>query len=314
MHIDMRCFDALDPSISQHLLWDTLETLTPPGEDNADQQQTRDRAVAGMLEALNPATPFQAMIASHVVALHHGAMGCYRWAMQTDPTTLTAARLRRDAMAMTRTMMATARDLLRMQAAAAPPAPPAAAPPAPPAAAPPAPPAAAPPPAPAAAPPPGPQDPTPGGGVPPPTAPAPEPQNPMPGGGVPPGDAPPPSAEAAAPPSLDLTRRERGKTDWNATRLTMRGLLQRDPSTLTDDELEACAKTLATPDHPYDPSWRVIKPPPKHPQWETLTPEQRRARYGWRSEAEIAAERAAAAAAAAGGDVAGDDVAAGDVA
>jgi hypothetical protein len=58
----------------------------------------------------------------------------------------------------------------------------------------------------------------------------------------------------------------------------------------------------------------VIKPPPKHPQWETLTPEQRRARYGWRSEAEIAAERAAAAAAAAGGDVAEGDVAAGDVA
>jgi hypothetical protein len=269
MHVDMPCFDALDPNVARHLLWDTLETLTPPGEDNEDQQQTRDLAVAAMLEGLAPATALQAMVASHIVALHHGALGCYRWAMQTDPATPAAARLRRDPMAMTRTMMSTVRELHRMQRDGAPPAPPAA-------------------------------------------ARAQQCENPMPSGGVPGADAAWPSGPMSRPganagSAHDLARRERGKTDWHSTRLSLRALEGRDLRTLTDDELEARMRALATPDDPYDPSWRVTKPPPPHPRWETLTPEERRARYGWRSEEEIEAERAAEAAAAEAAAEAGAD-------
>ncbi|HEY1934357.1 MAG TPA: hypothetical protein VGG99_20300 [Acetobacteraceae bacterium] len=268
MHIDMPCFDALNQHVARHLLWDTLATLTPPGEDNAEQQQSRDQAVAEMLEAMHPGDAVQAMIASQAVALHHGAMGCYRWSMQTEAAGIGAVRLRRDAMAMTRTMIFATRELQRMQdreAAAA---------------------------HPAGRPAPGPAGAVPG------SAPSPlaaEPQHdPAPEPAV--ADAAEPAgADAPVRPAHDLTRRERGKIDLHATPAALRALLERDPSTLTDDELEACAIAVATPDHPYDPSWREIKPPPQHPKWETLTPEERRARYGWRSEEEIAAAKAAAA-------------------
>ena len=126
MHIAMRHFESLDPDIAQHLISDTLDTLTPPGEDDTRQQATRDRAVAMMLEAFAPGTPFEAMVASHIVALHHGGLGCYRWSMQTDPTTPAAARLRRDGIAMTRTMLFAAHELQAMQDRRGAPPPPAA--------------------------------------------------------------------------------------------------------------------------------------------------------------------------------------------
>ena len=221
MHIAMRHFESLDPDIAQHLISDTLDTLTPPGEDDTRQQATRDRAVAMMLEAFAPGTPFEAMVASHIVALHHGGLGCYRWSMQTDPTTPAAARLRRDGIAMTRTMLFAAHELQAMQDRRGAPQPP-------------------------AAPVPVPRrfDPMPSedgaeqaaGPAAPVPAPATPPQrfDPMPSE-----DA----AEQAAPgTACDLTHRTRGATDFGATRLALRALEARDPATLTDDEARGAAE------------------------------------------------------------------------
>lgn len=248
MQISMPFFDSLEPNIGQHLIWDTLETLAPPGEDTPDQQQTRDRAVVAMLESLCPRAPAEAMVAAQIVGLHHMAMGCCRWAMQTDPATTAATRLRRDAVANGREMRAAMRDLYRMQADRAGSGPAAWGAPCPDM------PAAAPADVPA------------------------EPEQP---------------AAAHGTTIYDLSHRARGQTDWHATRQALRALEARDPGTLTDDELETLLKSQETPENPYDPSWREIKPIPQKPRWEDLTPAERRARYGWRSEEELAADKEA---------------------
>jgi poly(3-hydroxybutyrate) depolymerase len=104
---------ALTPSIRQTVLAGLSRTLAR-GEEH-DQQ-----TAAALLEAFQPGTPIQAMLAAQAVALHHAAIDCFGRAMQTpeeDGAAIT--RLQRNGASLTRAFAATLHALQRCQAAAA---------------------------------------------------------------------------------------------------------------------------------------------------------------------------------------------------
>jgi hypothetical protein len=340
------CLETLDRTVVQDLVWDTYDTIAPPGEDSDEHQARRNRAALAMIESLQPRTPLEAMLGAHIVASHHATMGCYRWAMAADPTGPAAARLRQNAASLTRMLHSTILLLERCQQAGeaqrtAPPAARAAAGADPATAATPPqrqlPMPSEPPRAPTHAPPGGaaaaatPEAaPTPPTASPPQTARAPAlpppPQPASPGADIaasadpppPRQTAPPPAGTAAAPDTspqqehpmssdgdpgataagaataidpIATTRRDRRQTVCAApggTGPDLAALAARDPAELTDDELDMLGRAAATPEHPYDDSWRHPVRPQRAPRPETLTMAERRALYGYVVPAEFA--------------------------
>jgi hypothetical protein len=104
----------LDPSFLEHLI-DTIVIAMP--EYGVPFSTIRDAACLALL-ALKPANPFQGMLAVQVIVAHYGIMDCFRRAADPMLPAATAARLRANAVALSRNMRTTLQTLQQQQAAA----------------------------------------------------------------------------------------------------------------------------------------------------------------------------------------------------
>ncbi len=110
----------LDPAILEPLL-DMIMDASPalPNETEQDRATRRNVARLAVL-ALRPTDPFQAMLAAQTVAAHYAIMDAFRRAAPLDVPDNVAARLRSNAVSLTRTMHATMRRLREQQGLIAP--------------------------------------------------------------------------------------------------------------------------------------------------------------------------------------------------
>jgi hypothetical protein len=97
-------YRAIGGSRSRHfnnaLLRSTLATLWPDPNDT----ERRVSAACVALAAFRPKDEIEAMVAAQAVAMHHGAMECFRRAMIPEQPSETAARLRKDGANLARAM------------------------------------------------------------------------------------------------------------------------------------------------------------------------------------------------------------------
>ncbi len=110
----------LDPAILEPLL-DMIMDSSPalPNDTEKDRATRRNVARLAVL-ALRPTDPFQAMLAAQTVAGHYAIMDAFRRAAPLDVPDNVAARLRSNAVSLTRTMHATMRRLREQQGLIAP--------------------------------------------------------------------------------------------------------------------------------------------------------------------------------------------------
>ena len=77
---------------------------------------TRREAAIAALGAMNARDPVDLMFAAHAVASHHATMECFRRAMLAVNDPDAASRMHRSAMALSRMMADTVKDLASRQA------------------------------------------------------------------------------------------------------------------------------------------------------------------------------------------------------
>ncbi len=86
------------------LLREALATIWVPSNEE-DGQTNRIQAVMAALKAFKPTDEIEGMLAAQTVALHFGAMECFRRSMIIDQPSDTASKLRRDGANLARTMV-----------------------------------------------------------------------------------------------------------------------------------------------------------------------------------------------------------------
>jgi hypothetical protein len=91
------------PAFNQALL-ETVMAAVPTNTNNVSAGANRLAAAAAALAAFKPADEIEAMIAGQCVALHFGAMECFRRAMLPDQHPEAASKLRRDGANLARAM------------------------------------------------------------------------------------------------------------------------------------------------------------------------------------------------------------------
>jgi hypothetical protein len=104
----------LTPDFIEHLLGSIVAPV-PAGEAGAETGNAQRHAAKLALLALNPADPFQAMLAAQAVAVHYAIMDAFRHASQPDLAPAMATRLRANAASLSRMMRSTLRLLRESQ-------------------------------------------------------------------------------------------------------------------------------------------------------------------------------------------------------
>jgi hypothetical protein len=79
--------------------------------EDPSRQATRRKAAIAVLGAMNVSDPVDLMFAAHAVASHHATMECFRRAMLAVNDPDAASRMHRSAMALSRMMADTVKDL-----------------------------------------------------------------------------------------------------------------------------------------------------------------------------------------------------------
>lgn len=82
-------------SFNDTVLRETLATVWVPG-DEPDGQTRRARATAAALTGFGPKDEIEGMLAAQAVAMHFGAMECFRRSMIPEQSSEVASKLRRD--------------------------------------------------------------------------------------------------------------------------------------------------------------------------------------------------------------------------
>jgi hypothetical protein len=95
---------SLNPSFNSALLRQALGSLWAPKGQSEEVRQRDYSAVGQALSAFKPKDEIEGMIAAQAVALHNGAMECFRRAILPDQPAEIASRLRRDGANLSRAM------------------------------------------------------------------------------------------------------------------------------------------------------------------------------------------------------------------
>src|SRR3954454_4202727 len=82
------------PAFTNSLLNSIINTGWLPNTNDAEAQGRQAQITLGVLRAFKPADESEGMIAAQAVAMHYGAMECFRRAMIPDQHSDTAARMR----------------------------------------------------------------------------------------------------------------------------------------------------------------------------------------------------------------------------
>jgi hypothetical protein len=110
---------GLEDGLVQEIAFDLYDAVGTRDRLPPAQTEARNAAAFVMLNALAPADPLQAMLASQAVALHYAAMACFRRACETetapDPQT---PRLHHSAVRLINAFAATIQRLHALQAPA----------------------------------------------------------------------------------------------------------------------------------------------------------------------------------------------------
>jgi hypothetical protein len=111
--------DERDPSdavFATELMDLMFDTMRVRDRDDPSRQATRREAALAALGAMNVRDPVDLMFAAHAVASHHATMECFRRAMLAVNDPDAASRMHRSAMALSRMMVDTVKDLAGRQA------------------------------------------------------------------------------------------------------------------------------------------------------------------------------------------------------
>ena len=108
---------ALDPEISAHITDDLLAAVRKPADSTgADDPLGREAMLISEVDAFHPRDLEETVLVVQVLSLHHSSMACFRAAAQCEVTSKEASRLRRDGIALQRSLAAMLRALHKSQA------------------------------------------------------------------------------------------------------------------------------------------------------------------------------------------------------
>ena len=109
-------FPALDPEISADVTGSLIAAVTGPADAGGqDDSFGRETTLIAELDAFHPRDLEETVLVAQLLAAHHGAMTCFRAAGQCEVTGKEASRMRRDAIALQRSLLATVRALHKSQ-------------------------------------------------------------------------------------------------------------------------------------------------------------------------------------------------------
>ena len=117
-HADLASsFPALNPEISADVTSNLIAAVTGSGDASGeDDQFGRETTLIAEVDAFHPRDLEETVLVAQLLAAHHGAMTCFRAAGQCEVTGKEASGLRRDAIALQRSLIATLRALHKSQA------------------------------------------------------------------------------------------------------------------------------------------------------------------------------------------------------
>ena len=90
---------------TNRLLNATIDTAWLPNLEDVEAKSLQARVTLDLLEAFRPTNAVEGMLAAQAIAMHYGAMECFRRAMVPDQPSDTAARLRKDGANLARGMV-----------------------------------------------------------------------------------------------------------------------------------------------------------------------------------------------------------------
>jgi hypothetical protein len=109
-------FPALAPDISADVTDGLIAAVTPTADGSPDDQFGHATTLIAELDALHPRDLEETLLASQLLAAYHGAMHCCRAAERCEVASMEDSRLRRDAIALQRSALATLHALHKSQA------------------------------------------------------------------------------------------------------------------------------------------------------------------------------------------------------
>lgn len=113
----------IGPAFSHNLMCMLVAAVSPDSglEEPSEAELTVWDSALTAMEAFQPRTAIEAMLAAQAIAAHHAIMECHARCMHAETTEATAVRLRSNAAGLTRAMDTTMRMLERVKARPVPP-------------------------------------------------------------------------------------------------------------------------------------------------------------------------------------------------
>lgn len=109
-------FPGLHPEISASIIVDLCATVAVPSDADPADRPRREATLVAELSQLRPRDLEEAFLASQILALQHAIMTCFRVATKYDVASKEASRLRRDAVALQRSLAGMVRAMHQSQA------------------------------------------------------------------------------------------------------------------------------------------------------------------------------------------------------